>query len=89
MDTLNYGIDSYNEYIISKNREFKNPKLEDSNIRELIENVESGFFAANNILKDLYSSNERLKSLITSAQKSMPDLILKLKKEKIFLDRYF
>ena len=35
IDTLNYGVENYNLYITHKNKQFRNPNLEDSYIREL------------------------------------------------------
>lgn len=88
IDTLNYGIDNYNLYITHKNRQFRNPKLEDSRVKELIDNADNGVFTANEIFYGLFSSNKELNDLITDARNRMPDLISDLEREKDFVDRY-
>jgi len=88
IDTLNYGIDNYNLYITHKNRQFRNPKLEDSRVKELIDNADNGVFTANEIFYELFSSNKELNDLITDARNRIPDLISDLEREKDFVDRY-
>lgn len=84
IDTLNYGIDNYNLYITHKNRQFRNPKLEDSRVKELIDNADNGVFTANEIFYGLFSSNKELNDLITDARNRMPDLISDLDTRKRF-----
>ncbi|MFC0877122.1 transglutaminase domain-containing protein [Saccharicrinis sp. FJH2] len=88
IDTLNYGIDNYNLYINHKNRQFRNPKLEDSQVKELIDNANKGIYVSNEIFYGLFSSNSELNNLITEARDRMPDLISDLEKEKNFVNRY-
>lgn len=88
IDTLNYGIDNYNLYITHKNRQFRNPRLEDSRVKELIDNADNGVFTANEIFYGLLSSNKELNDLITDARNRMPELISDLEREKDFVDRY-
>lgn len=49
VDTLNYGIDNYNLYVLYKNKQFRNPKLQDSQIKELIDNTGNGIYTAKRI----------------------------------------
>ena len=88
IDTLNYGIDNYNLYIIHKNSQFKDPKLDDSRLKELIDNAYNGVFTANEIFYGLISPNKELNGLITNARDRMPDLISDLEREKAFVERY-
>ncbi len=88
IDTLNYGIDNYNLYISHKNRQFRNPKIEDHQVKELIENADKGIYAANEILYGLFSSNYELDKLISETRSRIPDLISDLNREKNFVDRY-
>ncbi|NQU33636.1 MAG: hypothetical protein HQ521_10405 [Bacteroidetes bacterium] len=88
IDTLNVGIDNYNLYVSHKNRQFRNPKLDDSSIKELIENAENGVYAANEMFYGIFSSDRDLNNLITDARNGMPDLISDLEREKDFVNRY-
>lgn len=88
IDTLNYGITNYNLYITHRNRKFLNPKLDDSYIKELIDNAGKGIYAANNIFNELVSSNRELNKLINDARKKMPALISDVEREKDFTVRY-
>ena len=88
INTLNYGIDNYNLYITHKNLQFRNPKLNDSRVKELIDNADNGLFTANELFHGLFSSNDVLSNLIKDAQNRMPDLISDLEQEKDFVDRY-
>ncbi len=88
IDTLNYGINSYNSYTIHKNRHFRNPKLDDSDVKGLIDNADKGISAANDILYELFSSNSELNDLIVDARNKMPDLLSEIEREKDFVERY-
>lgn len=88
IDTLNSGIDYYNQYITNKNRQFRSPKLEDSDIVNLIENAENGVYTANEIIYSLISTDEDLKILIADARDQLPGLISDLEREKEFVDKY-
>ncbi len=88
IDTLNYGIDNYNLYITHKNRQFRNPKLNDSQVIDLIVSADKGVYAANEMFNKLISSSSELNDLITDARDRMPDLISDLEREKDFVDRY-
>lgn len=88
IDTLNFGIDSYNLYVTHKNRRFRNPKLEDSRVKELIENAEYGVYTANDIFYGLFSSNNELNEMINDVRERMPKLISDLEREIDFVERY-
>lgn len=88
IDTLNYGINSYNLYVTHKNRQFRNPKLDDARIRALIDQAGQGIYAANDLFHKLSSSDSELKALIDDARNRMPSLIAGLAREKDFVDRY-
>lgn len=88
IDTLNYGVENYNLYITHKNKQFRNPNLEDSYIRELIENAENSIHAANEMLNGLLSPSRELNTLITDARKKMAIVIPDLKMEKEFVEKY-
>jgi len=88
IDTLNAGIEYYNLYVNHKNRQFRNPKLDDSRVKELIDNADKGVYAANEMLYGLFSANSELNNMITDARNRMPDLISDLEREKDFVGRY-
>lgn len=88
IDTLNFGIDNYNLYISHKNRKFRNPKLDDNRIKELIENAESGIYQADKIFNNLYSDNIELDDFIRVARNRMPELISDLEREIDFVEKY-
>ncbi len=88
IDALNNGVNSYNLYLTHKNRKFKKPKLNDSRIKELIDDADNGITSASKIFHSLFSPNRDLSNLIRDAQKRMPDLIFDVEREKIFVDKY-
>ena len=88
IDTLNYGIDGYNLFIANKNRQFRNPRLEDLRIKEMITNAGSGIFVANELFHELFSANNELNVLIIDARNRMPSLISDLEREKDFVEIY-
>lgn len=88
IDTLNYGINNYNLYVTHKNKQFRNPKLQDSRVKELIDNADKGVSAANNILYGLFSSNQELNTLISETRNRIPDIIYEIEREKNFVDKY-
>jgi len=88
IDTLNYGINSYNLYVFHKNRKFRNPKIDDTHIKDLIYSADKSVFAANQIFYGLFSSDYELNRLIVEARNRMPGLISDLEREKDFVDRY-
>ncbi len=88
IDTLNSGIENYNEYISLKNWQFRNPKTEDSRIKELIDHASSGVYAANDMMYRLFSSNQELNDLIVEQRNRMPAIISDIEREKDFVDRY-
>lgn len=88
VDTLRTGIDLYNQYIHHKNRYFRNPKLQDARIKELIDNAGYGIYAANEILDAIFTPDTELSKLITETRNRMPDIISHLEREKHFIERY-
>jgi len=88
IDTMNSGIDSYNLYVSHKNRQFLNPKLSDDAIEAMIENAENGVYAAEEMLQQLQSKNYDLNRSINEARNSLPELLLAIKRERYFVDKY-
>lgn len=88
IDTLNSGIDYYNQFITNKNRQFRNPKMDDSEILELILNAGNGIYAANEIIYSLMSNDNQLNNLLSEAREKLPNLISDLETEKEFVDKY-
>ena len=88
IDTLNYGVENYNLYVTHKNKQFRNPNLEDKYILELIECAERAAFTANEILYGLLSPSTELNTLIADARSKLSDIIPDLKKEKEFVEKY-
>lgn len=88
VDTLNYGINSFNIYIEHKNKRFKKPKLSDKYISRLIKEAENGIYAANENLNSMQSSNSQLNASISEVRKSLPELLKRLTDEKEFVTKY-
>lgn len=88
IDTLNYGVENYNLYVTHKNKQFRNPNLEDSYILELIESAESAAFKANEMLYGLLSPSQELNSLIADVRRKLATIMPDLKKEKEFVEKY-
>jgi len=88
LDTLNYGVDNYNEYIQSKNKKFKTPKLSDSKIQELIDNASNGLNVSNELIVGLSSTNSNLSKAINQEKNRLPDLIKSVETEKEFVSKY-
>lgn len=88
IDTLNYGVENYNLYVTHKNKQFRNPNLEDSYILELIENAERAAFTANEMLYGLLSPSQELNTLIADVRRKLAVIMPELKKEKEFVEKY-
>ena len=88
IDTLNYGVVNYNLYVLSKNRQFRKPKLDDAFIKESIDNAEKGLQAANNMLMYLFSDDETLNNMILETKKQLPELLNNVERERNFVQRY-
>jgi len=88
IDTLNYGVENYNLYVTHKNKQFRNPNLEDEYIQELIESAERAARVANEMLYGLLSPSKELNTLIADARRNLAAIIPDLKKEKEFVEKY-
>lgn len=88
IDTLNYGIDNYNLYVAHRNRKFRNPKLEDAQIKELMDNANHGVYTADKMLNELFSTHDELNNLIIDTRNRVPGMISNLEREKEFVNRY-
>jgi hypothetical protein len=88
IDTLNYGINQFNQYLTLKNRFFRNPKIGDEKIKELIENTAKGLYAAEQILSELSTHETEIQQLIDVEKQRTQNVILKFEKEKEFVERY-
>jgi hypothetical protein len=88
IDTLNYGVENYNLYVTHKNKQFRNPTLEDKYIEELIEKAERAAFTANEMLYGLLSPSQELNTLIADVRRKLTAIMPDLKKEKEFVEKY-
>lgn len=88
IDTLNYGVENYNLYVAHKNKQFRNPTLEDKYIMELIEKAERAAFTANEMLYGLLSPSQELNTLIADVRRKLTAIMPDLKKEKEFVEKY-
>tara|TARA_B100000809_G_scaffold144339_1_gene141947 strand:- start:38658 stop:39827 length:1170 start_codon:yes stop_codon:yes gene_type:complete len=88
LDTLNYGIANYNKYIEAKNNKFKNPTLSDADIKELIDSASTGFYASNELILGLSSTNRQLSKSINFEKNRLPNLIDSVDLEKEFVTKY-
>ncbi|WP_029489674.1 hypothetical protein [Aquimarina agarivorans] len=85
---LNNGITTYNSYVSSKNKRFRNPKLNDSQIKKLMSDIDSKILTANSAFNKLISANRELNNKIIEARKRMPELLSGVSREKLFVSRY-
>nr|MBP7965492.1 hypothetical protein [Paludibacteraceae bacterium] len=88
VDTLNYGVQQYNLYILHKNRQFHNPNVSDEDIQALLDNASKGLYAADKLFYKLFSPYQELNALIVEAKKRMPSLLADLEREKEFVADY-
>ena len=88
IDTLNYGVENYNLYVTHKNKQFRNPTLEDKYVLELIESAERAAFTANKILYGFLSPSTELNTLIADVRRKLSVIMPDLKKEKEFVEKY-
>ena len=88
VDTLNYGVQQYNLYILHKNRQFHNPNVSDEDIQALLDNASKGLYAADKLFYNLFSPYQELNALIVEAKKRMPSLLADLEREKEFVADY-
>lgn len=88
VDTLNFGIKNYNTYIDAKNNKFKNPKLNDEEIKSYISNAEIGIKTANEMMLNLTATDEELSFSLNHERNRLPKLIKTVETEKDFVDRY-
>lgn len=88
IDTLNYGVENYNLYVTHKNKQFRNPNLEDEYIKELIESAERAARVANEMLYGLLSPSQELNTLIADVRRNLASIMPDLKKEKEFVEKY-
>lgn len=88
IEILNKGIQNYNYYISCKNKQFQNPKLEDSELLELIDSAAKPIYLAKDLFSRLLTSDRELNKLILVAKKKMPSLIADIEREKDFVAKY-
>jgi len=88
IDSLNYGIKKYNNYIRIKNTQFNNCKIADNSILYLINNAKTGIYNAYKGLNALKTENIHLKKLIIKTKETIPALKNNLDKEIEFVDIY-
>jgi len=87
-DTLNNAIDKYNLYITYKNNRFKDPNIEDDDIKKLILGFEQTLFKADLLFQNVFTVNSDLNLQITRFKNKIKELEDKLKTEKVFIDKF-
>lgn len=88
IDTLNYAIENYNDYIFSKNNRFETPKLDESEIKELVDNACKAFNACKDPLLEISSTDVELNKHLNFEKDRLPDLIKSAEQEKLFVEKY-
>lgn len=88
IETLNKGVEDYNLYVFHRNKLFRKPKLDDSAIRELIDNPDYAISAASISFSSLWCSNNELNALIIETRKKIVQLKYSIEEQKQFVERY-
>lgn len=86
--TFNHGIEVYNTYVAHRNKRFLNPKLKDSQIRELIDTAEKKIYTAKQILDTVSSKDKEVNDLLTDVKANLFELLPHLESEIDFVDKY-
>jgi hypothetical protein len=88
IDNMNKGVDYYNLYISRKNRQFRNPRISDDALAELINKAEAGIAKADAIILTLFSPDADLNRHINEVKAHLPSLVSSVEKEKRFVEKY-
>ncbi len=88
IEILNKGVEDYNLYVFHRNKLFRKPKLDDSAIRELIDNPDYAISAASISFSSLWCSNNELNALIIETRKKIVQLKYSIEEQKQFVERY-
>ncbi len=88
IDTLNDGVDAYNAYVDGKNGFFRNPKLEDAQIKTLIEQARSGIEEADHMLLQIQTDDAELLVSMQEQKDKLSGFFTDLEREEKFVERY-
>jgi hypothetical protein len=84
----NEGIGQLNAFINYRNNLF-NPKRTDSEIKQMVEEVEISFKNSFDKLKEIKSNDPNIATSVMQLNKSIEEARLNLDEQKVFLDKYF
>lgn len=85
---LNKGIDYYNQYILSRNKMFKNPKLSNEEILEIISIARSNVLISKSLLKQFILRNSESESYFEELNERAENILLDVEREYIFVQKY-
>lgn len=88
VDTLNYAVDVFNEYIRHKNNRFRDPDISDESLVDYFDRVGTALRVANDIFFRLTAENDQLYQDILNSRNDMETYFLAFDKEQTFLERY-
>ncbi len=81
VESLNYGIKKYNEYVHHKNHKYRKPKIEDAVIKDLIDKALSGIHQAKRILNEFSPNDNELTEMKLEVLEEIPKYISVLERE--------
>jgi hypothetical protein len=88
VDSLNVAIDNYNLYMKRKNSRFRDPVIDDKQIRKMIEDFERPLLEADIRFQYLFTLNSDLKVAVDVFRSSIESLKIKANSEKEFIKKY-
>ena len=88
VEKLNTGVSNFNLYIAHKNNRFRNPKLEDSYVKELIDYAIEEVYSAEKMLEGLFPGDKELNEFVVDTRNQLAGLITNLERERDFVNRY-
>lgn len=88
VNNLNSSIESYNHYVILKNRQFRRPKVEDEFLKQCFKNIESNLVLAENTHREIYTNVAEIKEQVDKLNQGIISFHSQYENEKVFLERY-
>lgn len=88
IDALNESVYNYNRYVGYKNAQFRNPTIEDEELKILIADLVEGISFVDRELSSLVSPDESLNAQIKELRNQLPAMIEDIEREQEFVKRY-
>lgn len=88
IERFNKGINAYNNYISHKNKQFKNPPLNDDEVSALLKKAEMDIYGARKAIRSIKDPDPQLQDVIRQNESDWPELKAMLEKEQAFIKKY-